>query len=70
MSTLTDNHLLSIFGFDKDNIFVGGTEGTMLHFDGDRWSPMDLKGRWTVKNIWGSAPDNVFAVVTDGRILH
>ncbi|HJO57376.1 MAG TPA: hypothetical protein QF772_04060, partial [Nitrospinaceae bacterium] len=70
MSSLTENHLLSIHGFGEDNIFVGGAEGTMLHFDGDKWTSMDLNGRWAVKNIWGSAPDNVFAVVTDGRILH
>ena len=31
---------------------------------------METGGRWTFKDIWGSAPDNVFTVVTDGRILH
>ncbi|SVB88332.1 uncharacterized protein METZ01_LOCUS241186, partial [marine metagenome] len=70
MSDLTDNHLLSIFGFGKDNVFVGGAEGTMLHFNGEKWDSMNLNGRWAIKNIWGTAPDNLFAVATDGRILH
>ena len=70
MSELTSNHLLSIFGLDENNIFIGGADGTMLHYDGSAWSSMDTDGRWTFKDIWGSAPDNVFAVVTDGRILH
>ena len=51
MSGLTENHLLSIFGFSKDSIFVGGAEGTMLHFNGEKWESMDLNGRWAIKNI-------------------
>ena len=70
MSVLTSSHLLSVFGFNENDIFVGGAEGTMLHYDGNQWTPMETGGRWTFKDIWGSAPDNVFAVVTDGRILH
>ena len=70
MSALTSSHLLSVFGFSENDIFVGGAEGTMLHYDGSQWTPMETGGRWTFKDIWGSAPDNVFAVVTDGRILH
>ena len=62
MSSLTENHLLSIFGFGKDNIYVGGAEGTMLHFDGTKWNSMDLNGRWAINNIWGASPNNVFAV--------
>ena len=70
MSALTSSHLLSIFGFNENDIFVGGAEGILLHYDGSQWSPMETGGRWTFKDIWGSAPDNVYAVVTDGRILH
>ena len=49
MSDLTENHLLSIFGFGADSIFVGGAEGTMLHYDGVKWESMDLNGRWDKK---------------------
>ena len=70
MSSLTDNHLLSVFGFSKDDIFVGGAEGTMLHFNGEKWESMDLNGRWAIKIIWVATSDNLFAVATDGRILH
>jgi len=33
MSDLTENHLLSIFGFGADSIFVGGAEGTTFAFN-------------------------------------
>ena len=68
---LTESHLLSIFGFGEDNIFVGGADGTMLHFDGVKWNSMDLNGRWANKEYMGSLRQiDVFAVATDGRILH
>ena len=70
MTKLTENHLISIHGFGEDNIFVGGAEGTMLHFDGKDWNAMETGGRWTFKGIWGSDPSNVYAVCTDGKILH
>ncbi|MFQ5444566.1 MAG: hypothetical protein ACE5EK_08110, partial [Nitrospinales bacterium] len=64
MSSLTQSHLISIHGFSENDIFVGGAEVTLLHFNGKQWTPMDTHGRWTVKHIWGSAPDNVYAVCT------
>ena len=70
MPALTNNHLLSVFGLDENNIFVGGADGTMIQYNGSEWLPMETDGRWTFKDIWGSAPDNVYTVVTDGRILH
>ena len=56
MSSLTENHLLSVTGFGENDIFVGGAEGTMLHFDGSKWEKMELAGRYTMKNMWGSSP--------------
>ena len=69
MSSLTTSHLLSVYGFGEDNVFVGGAEGTILHFDGKQWTQMDSGGRWTLKRMWGSAPDNLYGVCTDGKIL-
>ena len=62
MSNLTESHLLSIFGFGKDDIFVGGAEGTMLHFDGKKWDPMDINGRWNRYNKNITIPQFVHTV--------
>ena len=34
MAKLTESNLLSIFGFASDDVFIGGAEGTILHFNG------------------------------------
>ena len=70
MSSLTQSHLLSIYGFGDNDIFIGGAEGTMLHFNGSEWTSMDTKGRWTVKKMWGHDREHLYAVCTDGKILH
>ena len=44
MSALTSSHLLSVFGFNENDIFVGGAEGTMLHYDGSQWTTYGNRG--------------------------
>ena len=56
MSELTSNHLLSIFGLDENNIFVGGADGTMIQFNGNEWLPMETDGRWTVSYTHPPSP--------------
>jgi len=70
MGALTGSHLLSVFGFAADDVFIGGAEGIILHYDGKEWSKMDSGGRWTMKRMWGTAHDNLYGVCTDGKILH
>lgn len=50
-------------------VFAVGSGGTILHYNGSAWSPMDSgtsKGLW---DIWGDSPADVFAVGTDGTIV-
>ena len=69
-----------IFGFGGDNIFVVGesaNRGFVGHFNGSSWisyrSDYFLANGDTVYplySVWGSSPDNVWAVGDRGTIIH
>jgi len=57
----------SIYGFSKDNIWIGDTEGKIWHFDGTVWSEfttlnyiLNKKNGW--EGIWGASPNDIYAV--------
>jgi len=48
-----------------------GTEGSLiLHYDGNSWSEMDSGIDYPLGDIWGSGPDDVYAVGGRGTIIH
>ncbi|MEX0684832.1 MAG: hypothetical protein WD267_06005 [Balneolales bacterium] len=61
--------LYSIFGFDEDNVWAGGQNGLMYHFDGETW---ELSYKYEKENysiegindIWGLSPTNFYAIGT------
>lgn len=55
----------ALFAFDASHSFQVGRYGVVAHFDGDQWMPYHLStGRPSghFYGVWGSAPDNVWAV--------
>lgn len=56
-----------MIGFGDDNLFVAGNQGTVLHWDGSAWSTMDTPTEEQLWGIWGSAPDDLWAVGGGGR---
>lgn len=59
--------------FDKDNIWF--TSGSILHWNGKTlnfvFSRLDLeREEQSVEKIWGSAPDNIYAVGYSGTLVH
>lgn len=59
-----------IFGFAKDDIWTGGVDGKIYHFDGNQWSLAFTtsiegmsQGYLDIMGIWGSSPSNVYASV-------
>lgn len=67
--TLPQKHNLGgIWGSSGDNIFVVGEAGTILHYNGKSWSVMDSGTTVGLEAVWGSSPNDVFAV--GGIILH
>ena len=60
-----------VWGISASDLWIVGTRGTLLHWDGISWSQLppgmlsaDLHG------IWGSAANDVWAVGDAGTVLH
>jgi hypothetical protein len=54
-----------VHGTSASDVFVGGDEGTILHFDGDAWTVQATPVTTPVWGIWAVAPDDVWAVGGD-----
>jgi hypothetical protein len=57
----------SIFGFARDNVWIGDIQGFIWHYDGISWSNFttlnylpDKKNCW--EGIWGESPNDIYAV--------
>jgi hypothetical protein len=68
-----------IYGFDESNIWVvgGGTYGIVDHWDGSSWTHYDgeyfrnnVDTVWALNSIWGSSPEDIWAVGREGTIVH
>jgi len=60
-------NLTTIYGFFRNNIFVGADNGSIWKFDGTSWKLFaELKKEGTdyflFENIWGESPNDFFAV--------
>jgi hypothetical protein len=56
----------SVFGFSRDNAWLGGGGGNIYHFDGSQWSLAHNYSKAGFDNaliisIWGSSPNNIYA---------
>ncbi|MCX6150727.1 MAG: hypothetical protein NTX22_09405 [Ignavibacteriales bacterium] len=57
----------SIFGFGTNDVWLGGDDGLIWHYNGSKWSQhtkfeIQNYSSTGLENIWGDAPDNVYAV--------
>jgi len=64
------NGLLATWGSSAQDVWAVGGAGTIVHFDGSKWSIVRSPTNNTLYSIWGSAPNNVFAVGDRGTVLH
>lgn len=56
----------TLFGFSKDNAWIGGEGGRIWHYDGNNWKGnyiYEVEGSYdrTVQDIWGTSPDDMYA---------
>jgi len=58
----TSGDLWWVFGFDGGPVFLGGKNGLILRYEAGDFVEMPTPGTATVYGIWGSAPDDVWAV--------
>ncbi|NBC27137.1 MAG: hypothetical protein GVY08_09770 [Bacteroidetes bacterium] len=59
-----------VWGSSPNNVFVVGTNGTILNYDGIEWIEMESGITHEISSVWGSASDNVYVVAEGGTILH
>lgn len=52
-----------------DDVWAGGKEGQLLHWDGRSWSPVESGADEAIVAIWGASRDDVYAA-TNGDLLH
>jgi hypothetical protein len=54
-----------VFGFESGPVYMGGEGGAILRYEDGTFTPMTTPGTQTVFGIWGSSPDDVWAVGGD-----
>lgn len=59
-----------IWGTSSNDIFLVGQSGTIVHYDGSNWTPMNSGTTVSLRGVWGNAGDDVYAVGDSGTILH
>ncbi|MDH5491402.1 MAG: hypothetical protein OEY14_05560, partial [Myxococcales bacterium] len=55
-------------GFGPSDVTVVGNAGTVLHFDGSAWSQQPTPTDQDLWGVWGSAPDDLWAVGGKGLL--
>ncbi len=55
-------NILSIFGYNKTDIWAVGTGGLALHYDGSSWISTLTHTTRTLASVWASSPTDVWAV--------
>jgi hypothetical protein len=63
------NALRAIWGESADNLFVAGTGGTVMRYDGSSWKRTQTPASDVLNGIWGSSANDVVAVGFDGTIV-
>lgn len=54
-----------VHGTSANDVFFGGNDGTVLHWDGVSWEAMETPTLLPVWGLWAEAPDDVWAVGGD-----
>lgn len=59
-----------IWGSGPDDVWVVGSAGTVLHWDGAAWSRSELGVQQSLVALWGSGPNDVWAAATSTMLFH
>ncbi len=69
----TGNHLWGVWAASEQDAFVGGSNATMLHWNGTAWSTMTVPGPGTASlgsGLWGSSASDLWATAGANALLH
>jgi hypothetical protein len=64
--------LTAVWGSDKDDVWAGGSGGTILHWDGAAWRPTPTAEpvKNTFRAIWGSNAKDVWIASATNMVFH
>lgn len=65
-----ESDLEALWGIASDDIWAGGSNGYLFHWDGRAWTYSSCLGGYTVRGIHGRARDDVWAVADEGIVYH
>ncbi len=63
------NALLATWGSSAQDVWAVGGAGTIVHYDGSKWSMVRSPTNNALYAIWGSSANNIFAVGDRGTVL-
>ncbi len=69
MNSGTTEDLHGVWGFNDEDVYAVGSNGTILHYDGAVWTQMESGTSTDLAGVWGCAPYNVVVTGDDGTIL-
>ncbi|MBX3263130.1 MAG: hypothetical protein KF782_25875 [Labilithrix sp.] len=62
--------LTKVWGSSKTDVWAVGSGGTIIHFDGAKWTATPTGVQNTFFDVWGSGPNDVWAVSSSTVLLH
>ena len=60
MESGTDSYLFGVWGTSPTDVYAVGLGGTIVHYDGSSWSPMDSGTDRELWQVWGISSGDVF----------
>jgi hypothetical protein len=62
--------LYGLWGDAKNDLYMVGSQGNILHYDGEDWESSGLFTTSDIRGVWGTSGDNVYVVGDGGSIQH
>jgi len=60
----------AVWGSADDDVWLVGTDGAVVHFDGASFTPVDVGATAHLMDIWGTGPDDIWIVGMAGTVRH
>jgi len=62
--------LNGIWCFSPWDIYAVGTNGVILHYDGNKWMPVETPANVDLTDIWAKSQNDIYVTGAKGTILH
>lgn len=69
IESVTNNHLLRIWGSSASDLWAVGSNGTVIHWDGQSWVSIPTGTDEAFSGVWGSDQNNVWLIGTNSTVM-